>query len=605
TQTRFIKARWHKREVTSKEENILLYKRIQESLVLSQGLANMQEMESMQWEKVATENLRQGGSIRVEVTSPVFLEDVNKMTFEELSYRNPKLAIEKISEDFKIYCEKAPAKAYTIGIIKQPRYTSSSHRKTSFVKKTVIRKPSMRPRNITEVLLNSPHLEYFREFLKNRKAETPLQFLIDIQKTMMETNEKTYKEALENITKTYFHGKVPPEEMLQCDAPVIKEIVHMHNITTATLLMLQGHVMKSLEEKWFKDYQDIFPPRPVEVENETQSPPRKPSKSVTYLQESQRKGCMKMISFIRSFCNYRRFMKNPKKRQQLLDFIRLEMYNTKENFSASPTTIAIRYTPVPPAARSTDQENGEIVLIKRRIFGQRVIIINFAINDLYFFSEMEKFNALVSSAHVLQINRAYNENDILLMRSKLNIILKLFLVSDVPPKLRVNISESQKDIIFTAITEGHLDRTIFHGAIMSIFPVIMYFWKRYCNWQATCSYFEYMGKKFKDGRTPPKTTYKYPPWSGGDHAVLRFTLLRGVEWFRPQQAIANSIQNASSTNLTQQSRRAISSLQLGPSALRPKLPYIKREKVIKSVPEQMPIIQQQPANTDRTLFGQK
>ncbi|XP_076403754.1 regulator of G-protein signaling protein-like isoform X2 [Peromyscus maniculatus bairdii] len=604
TQARFIKARWYKREATSKEENILLYKRIQESLKLSQGLANMQEMESMQWEKVATENLKQGGSIRVELTtSPVFLQDVNKMTFEELSYKNPKLAIEKISEDFKIYCEKAPAKGYTVEIVKQPRHTPSQ-RKTSFVRKAVIRKPSMRPRNITEVLLNSPHLDYFREFLRVRKAETPLQFLVAIQKIMMETNEKTYKSALENITKTYFHGKVPPEEILQCDAPLMKEIVHMRNITTTTLLMLQGYVMKSLEEKWFREYQEMFPPRPLELESETHSPPRKPSKSTIHLQDSQ-KGWIKMIGFIRSFCSYRRFMKNPKKRLQLLDFIRLEMYNTKENFSASPTTISIRHTPVSPGARSTDQENGETVLIKRRIFGHRVITINFAINDLYFLSEMEKFNDLVSSAHVLQINRAYNENDIVLMRSKLNIILKLFLVSDVPPKLRVNISESQKDIIFAAITEGHLDRTIFHGAIISIFPVVMYFWKRFCNWRATRSYIEYMGKKFKDGRTPPKTTYKYPPWSGGDHAVLRFTLLRGIEWFRPQQAVTNSIQNSSSSNLTQPSRRAISSLQLGPSALRPKLSYIKKEKAIKSGPEQKQIISQQPSNTDRSLLGQK
>lgn len=40
------------------------------------------------------------------------------------------------------------------------------------------------------------------------------------------------------------------EEILQCDAPLMKEIVHMRNITTTTLLMLQGYVMKSLEEKW-------------------------------------------------------------------------------------------------------------------------------------------------------------------------------------------------------------------------------------------------------------------------------------------------------------------------------------------------------------------
>ena len=33
----------------------------------------MEEMESMQWEKVATENLKQGGSLQVERKSPVFL----------------------------------------------------------------------------------------------------------------------------------------------------------------------------------------------------------------------------------------------------------------------------------------------------------------------------------------------------------------------------------------------------------------------------------------------------------------------------------------------------------------------------------------------------
>lgn len=38
---------------------------------------------------------------------------------------------------------------------------------------------------------------------------------------------------------------------------------------------------------------------------------------------------------------------------------------------------------------------------------------------------------------MLAVNRAYNENDVILMKSKLNIILKLYLQSEVPPKLRV------------------------------------------------------------------------------------------------------------------------------------------------------------------------
>ncbi|ERE73635.1 regulator of G-protein signaling protein [Cricetulus griseus] len=145
TQARFIKTRWYKKEATSKEESILLYKRIQQSLVLSQGLANLQEMESLQWQKVATESLKQGGSLQVELTtSPIFIDDVNKMSFEELAYKNPKLAIEKISEDYKIYCEKAPAKGFTVAIVKQPKQ-ATTQRKQSF-KKAVIRKPSLRPR---------------------------------------------------------------------------------------------------------------------------------------------------------------------------------------------------------------------------------------------------------------------------------------------------------------------------------------------------------------------------------------------------------------------------------------------------------------------------
>ncbi|XP_008072595.1 regulator of G-protein signaling protein-like [Carlito syrichta] len=578
TQNRFVSTRWRKRESISEEENIFLYKRIQKSLELSQALANMEEMDSMQWQKIATEDLKQGGSLQVELTSPVFLTDINKMSFEELCYKNPKMAVEKISDDYKIYCKKAPQTDFTVEIIKEPRAAVPTPRKLSFFKRTGIRKPSVRPRNLTEVLLNTQHLEFFRDFLRERKAESPLQFLIAVQKISIETNEKIYESLMENITKTFFLGKLPPEEMLQCDASIIKELTHMQHISTTSLLALQGHVMKSLEEKWFKDYQELFPPRPQEVETEVQIPARKPSKIVTtYLQESQKRGWLKMISFIKSFCKYRRFMLNPSKRQEFEDYLRLEMQSSKENLSPSSNTPG-RSAPLSTSTRSADQENGDIILVKRRIFGHRMIIINFVINDLYFFSEMEKFNDLVSSAHMLQVNRAYSENDVILMRSKFNIILKLFLHSDIPPKLRVNIPESQKDAILAAVTEGHLDRNVFHGAVMAVFPIIIYFWKRFCSWTATRSYFQYRGKKLKERKSPPKSTYKYPPWSGGDNAILRFTMLRGTEWLRPQvrEVIANSVQNSSSSNLTQ-SRLVLSTMQLCP-VQGPKLSCTKKEK---------------------------
>ncbi|XP_030674284.1 regulator of G-protein signaling protein-like [Nomascus leucogenys] len=578
TQNRFISSRQRTREFIGKEENILLYKRIQQSLELSQALADMKEMDYMQWRKIATEDLKQGGSLQVELTSPVFLTDITKMSFEELCYKNPKMAIQKISDDYKIYCEKAPKIGFKMEIIKEPKTVSRSNRKMSLLKRTLVRKPSMRPRNLTEVLLNTQHLEFFREFLKERKAESPLQFLIAVQKISIETNEKICKSLIENVIKTFFQGRLSPEEMLQCDAPIIKEIASMRHVTTSTLLTLQGHIMKSIEEKWFKDYQDLFPPRPqeVEVQSEVQMSSRKPSKTVsTYLQESQKKGWLRMISFIRSFCKYRRFMLNPSKRQEFEDYLHQEMQNSKENFT-TPHNTSGRSAPPSTNVRSADQENGEITLVKRRIFGHRIITVNFAINDLYFFSEMEKFNDLVSSAHMLQVNRAYNENDVILMRSKMNIIQKLFLNSDIPPKLRVNVPESQKDAILAAITDGYLDRSIFHGAIMSVFPVVMYFWKRFCFWKVTRSYLQYRGKKFKDRKSPPKSMDKYPFSSGGDNAILRFTLLRGIEWLQPQREAISSVQNSSSSNLTQP-RLVVSAMQLYPVQGQ-KLSYTKKEK---------------------------
>ena len=53
-----------------------------------------------------------------------------------------------------------------------------------------------------------------------------------------------------------FSPSLPPflchflEEMLQCDAPIVREIAQMRRVSTIPLLALQDYVMKSLEEKW-------------------------------------------------------------------------------------------------------------------------------------------------------------------------------------------------------------------------------------------------------------------------------------------------------------------------------------------------------------------
>lgn len=48
-----------------------------------------------------------------------------------------------------------------------------------------------------------------------------------------------------------------------------------------------------------------------------------------------------------------------------------------------------------------------------------------------------RFNELVNSAHKLYGSRAPSENDVVLLRNKASVVIKLFLSSDIPPKLRV------------------------------------------------------------------------------------------------------------------------------------------------------------------------
>lgn len=47
----------------------------------------------------------------------------------------------------------------------------------------------------------------------------------------------------------------------------------------------------------------------------------------------QKKGWLKMISFIKSFCKYRRFMSNPTNRQAFEEYLHLEVQSSKESKS--------------------------------------------------------------------------------------------------------------------------------------------------------------------------------------------------------------------------------------------------------------------------------
>ncbi|NWI93145.1 RGSL protein, partial [Pitta sordida] len=71
------------------------------------------------------------------------------------------------------------------------------------------------------------------------------------------------------------------------------------------------------------------------------------------------------------------------------------------------------------------------------ILDKQVIVINFLLDDLHFYLEMDKFSSMADSVEALAARNMHSEKQVAFLKKKLDIISSLFLNSDMPPKLRV------------------------------------------------------------------------------------------------------------------------------------------------------------------------
>ncbi|KAJ7416233.1 regulator of G-protein signaling protein-like protein [Willisornis vidua] len=120
----------------------------------------------------------------------------------------------------------------------------------------------------------------------------------------------------------------------------------------------------------------------------------------------------------------------------------------------------------------------KLVLVKRRILDKQVIVMNFLIDDLHFYLEMDKFSGMADAVEALAACNIQSEKQVDFLQRKLAVINDLFLNSNMPPKLRVNISEKERDVICRLSSRGPLTRAIFHNAKVTIVHILMYFWRR-------------------------------------------------------------------------------------------------------------------------------
>uniref|UniRef100_A0A8B9Q129 Regulator of G protein signaling like 1 n=1 Tax=Apteryx owenii TaxID=8824 RepID=A0A8B9Q129_APTOW len=413
-------------------------------------LLDLEHLSSEHWQLIATQDLRKGGSIQVELEPPVCRIDFQKMTFDELAVKNPLLAMDLLSENYKLFCLKFPSLAFDLKHEKK-RTFPVSRTKINMPKSTVVilEKPAARPRHFMEVLHNPAHLEFFKHFLKEHNTDGPLSFWLAVEKQAVETNPKRQRILINNIVRTYFHAKIPAEELLDCCASIIREISEAKVVSPAMLITAQTFVQKAMEERW------VLPQPQSPWEQAASLLPRDCALVLHCLGSRralaradagcavspQRRAWEAIRGCVKSICKFRREMNNERARAEFEDFLRKEVGNRKENLPINSTqSSSATGTFHSHMTSASIPQDKEMVLVKRRLFKNQLITVNFLVNDLHFYLEIDKFSKLADSAKALADCSKHQDQEVAFLKNKVAIISDLFLDSDIPPKLRVRSS---------------------------------------------------------------------------------------------------------------------------------------------------------------------
>ncbi|NXI71912.1 RGSL protein, partial [Anseranas semipalmata] len=312
-----------------KEECFFLSERINESLKLSQalhGTRNFEVLPSEHWRLFAIRNLQKGGSIQAE-EDLVSTTDAHsqKMTSSESAAQKSSLAVDSPSKDSEILPPKSPPAAEPES--KKKKTAPGRKAKSSVIKATTVavEKPTRRPRHFVKVLHNPAHLQFFRQFLEERNADEPLCFWMAVEKLVTETNAKTKGLLINSIVRNYFLGEIPAEIKLNCNSSIVKEIKEAEVVTPFMLMTAQIFVQKAMEKRWFKEYQDLFPPSDT-----CKSNLRLRHRIGNFMTDNLRWAWYAIHDIVKSICKFQRDMKNDKCRAEFEDFLRKEMENEEE-----------------------------------------------------------------------------------------------------------------------------------------------------------------------------------------------------------------------------------------------------------------------------------
>ncbi|XP_033626065.1 uncharacterized protein LOC117289176 [Asterias rubens] len=315
--------------------------------------------------------------------------------------------------------------------------------------RTIQRPP--RPKTFQDVLRDTSHQEFLKRFLVQKKADLPLLFwqaVDNMKSTSRDAKGRQSRTIM--IVRKFFCKATDFGGALQCDAEIIQDIPSLEKVTPPMLLSAQACVAKSLEEKWFEQYQDTFPEEASDEENEDGSgdeeqrlPPRQKNKALWAM-------------FINNVTSFRRGLMSTATLNAFKTFFSKEVQRELEK----------------------QKQTG---VQSRRMISNKVIIVEKLQNDLSFWAEVERFKELADSAARAAASGTYTIDDEEMVQRKAKALIDCYIDSQVPPKVQINITQEVADEILDIAANGLIERGIFHDAAVSIFAVLLYCWKKFCK----------------------------------------------------------------------------------------------------------------------------
>ncbi|XP_062919730.1 regulator of G-protein signaling protein-like isoform X2 [Mobula hypostoma] len=523
----------------------LFIRRMARALLLSQACTAVGDSESLtdeDWKLLVTEDTANLGSMLILPKPSAEDANIKSMTFEELALKYPKLAVEELSKNFHRYYKKM----VLLGLLNKEILREELWKKLNMghlkLGDKILTRPKGIPRKLADVLTDPIGIHFFQRFLEIYDAEPPLQFWQAVENLQNLTTANERKLYTNWVINNFFNKNVNPEELLQCSSQIIRQIMEaIENgkpVTMSMLLQAQSEVQKSLQS-WFELYLKTYP---AESQHRMDSSVHI-FRSIHTLSRTNRawKKLQKMIKMVILFL---RMMKTPHMRQMFESFLRDEVYNDKENMTTSHNQFTIPSMANSLILRVSDYgEDAEVPQIRKRVVCGRPVIINYLVNDLHFCMEIQHYIRRSEAAIIMARMGMHDDIYEGLLRARVAMIFKLFLQADNPPRLRVNISEYEKDRILMATRHGVLEPYLFHSARMAVIFPLLHFWKRFCFLNALTILGQPIGHWRREYVPPdylkPSLEFNFyeiiPALPGEEFPILRFTLAKGIQILIPQQ----------------------------------------------------------------------